>query len=342
MPCASTLTASACADMFWRVVVTHHGLPLKIVSDRDALFTSHFWRTLYGRLRTHLSMTTAYHPQADGSTERCIRTVTEALRTFSSHLPLQWPDLLPSVEFAYNDSEHSATGQTPFFLDAGQHPNLGHGSVVREALQSQGLGDEEMDHVTVERPPVRLQEPTDQQAVARETLWRDTLLLARERLRAAKDLMAARHPTTWPRFAVGDSVWVSTAHLTLPRSDGTPPGPRRKLDPRWLGPFVVQRLVSEGRACALALGAEHTFHNVISVHHLLPVRQSTRFADAHSLTPPQTVVTDQGEEFEVQRIVGHRWDKQTRSWLYKVHFQGYDDTYDEWLPGDNLRGLSTF
>ena len=75
------VTAPQLAEIFWSTVVRHHGLPSSIVSDRDPRFTGHFWRALWKCLGTQLTMSTAFHPQTDGQTERANRTLEEMLRS---------------------------------------------------------------------------------------------------------------------------------------------------------------------------------------------------------------------------------------------------------------------
>ena len=67
-------------------------------------------------------MSSSYHPQTDGQTERMNRTMEEMLRAYTNYQQDNWDDLLPAVEFAYNNSKQASTGYTPFELDNGQHP----------------------------------------------------------------------------------------------------------------------------------------------------------------------------------------------------------------------------
>ena len=119
----ATVTARDSADIFMHAVFRHHGLPTSIVSDRDVRFTSHFWRALFARLGTKLDMSTASHPETDGQTERTNRVILGILRTYaSSHS--NWSQDLPLVEFAINNSVHSSTGLTPFYVNHLRHPRL--------------------------------------------------------------------------------------------------------------------------------------------------------------------------------------------------------------------------
>ena len=81
VPTTTTVRASELAWLFIREVVRLHGLPSSIVSDRDSKFVSKFWREVHRLLGSRLLMSTAYHPQTDGVSERAIRTVSQVLRT---------------------------------------------------------------------------------------------------------------------------------------------------------------------------------------------------------------------------------------------------------------------
>jgi transposase InsO family protein len=108
------ITAVALASTFLAEINRLHGLPKTIVSDRDKLFISKFWKELFTRLGTSLAFSSSYHPQTDGQTEvlnRCLETYS---RCFVSEEPHHWPWFLPLAEFWYNSLFHSAIGMTPF------------------------------------------------------------------------------------------------------------------------------------------------------------------------------------------------------------------------------------
>jgi hypothetical protein len=106
------------AKEIWRL----HGLPSDIVSDRDTRFTSHFWQELMKHLGTHLSMSTAFHPQADGQTERINAILEQYLRHFCGFQQDDWAELLPLAEHAYNTAVSETTKMSPFFANYGYQP----------------------------------------------------------------------------------------------------------------------------------------------------------------------------------------------------------------------------
>jgi hypothetical protein len=97
-------------------------MPTSVVSDRDPRLTRNFWRAFVKLLGTELAMSTAYHPQSDGQTERMNRTMEDMLRGFVGPRQRDWCRYLRMVEFAYNNYIQASTVQTPFFLNHGRHP----------------------------------------------------------------------------------------------------------------------------------------------------------------------------------------------------------------------------
>ena len=121
IPTNSSVTSKETADLFLREVFRHHGLPSNIVSDRDPRFTAKFWEALQKALGVQLLMSTAEHPQTDGQAEAAVKVIQKLLKPFVFQ-GQDWEELLPSLEFAYNDTMQSSTGQTPFYLNYGHHP----------------------------------------------------------------------------------------------------------------------------------------------------------------------------------------------------------------------------
>ncbi|KAE8206965.1 hypothetical protein CF327_g7448 [Tilletia walkeri] len=112
IPTYTTLTSPDLAKLYLQHVFSKHGLPDTIVSDRGSEFTSSFWRSLCKLLGIKQALSTAYHPQTDGQTERVNQSLEQYLRTFTNYQQSDWSDFLPLAEFAYNNSEHSTTQTT--------------------------------------------------------------------------------------------------------------------------------------------------------------------------------------------------------------------------------------
>ncbi|GKC22662.1 putative reverse transcriptase domain-containing protein [Tanacetum coccineum] len=100
--------------IYLKEVVTRHGIPVSIICDRDSRFASNFWRSLQNALGTNLDMSTAYHPQTDGQSERTIQTLKDMLRACVIDFGKGWVNHLPLVEFSYNNSYHASIKAAPF------------------------------------------------------------------------------------------------------------------------------------------------------------------------------------------------------------------------------------
>lgn len=124
IPLTHPFTASVVAKAFLDQVYRHHGLPQSIVSDRDKIFTSHFWSELFTLAGVQLCRSTAYHPQSDGQTERLNQCLETYLRCFVHACPAKWSSWLATTEFWYNTCLHSAIGYSPFEALYGYSPRL--------------------------------------------------------------------------------------------------------------------------------------------------------------------------------------------------------------------------
>ncbi|GJR26667.1 reverse transcriptase domain-containing protein [Tanacetum coccineum] len=102
------------ARLYLKEVVTRHGIPVSIICDRDPRFASNFWRSLQSALGTNLDMSTVYHPQTDGQSERTIQTLEDMLRACAIDFGKGWVNHLPLVEFSYNNSYHASIKAAPF------------------------------------------------------------------------------------------------------------------------------------------------------------------------------------------------------------------------------------
>jgi len=108
-------------DQVWKL----HGLPESIVSDRGVQFAAEIMKELNNLLGIQMKLSTAYHPQTDGQTERVNQELEQYLRVFIDHRQEQWPDWLGTAEFAYNNKIHVATKVSPFKVNYSQNPRMG-------------------------------------------------------------------------------------------------------------------------------------------------------------------------------------------------------------------------
>jgi hypothetical protein len=141
MPNYTTANAPTVAELYFDGVFKHHGIPDEVVSDRNPKFTSAFWRSMMQVLGTKLTMSTSYHAQTDGQTERLNRTLGLVLRAYVAKARTDWDEWLTVAEFAINNSVSESTGQTPFYLNTGQHPTTPADRVLPDASAATAAAD---------------------------------------------------------------------------------------------------------------------------------------------------------------------------------------------------------
>lgn len=114
IPVKSSYNAASVAKVYMEHIVRVHGIPKKIISDRDPVFTSSLWRAMQRELGTQLNFSSAYHPETDGQTERVNQILEDMLRMYIMDRQNKWEEYLHLVEFAYNNGYHSSIGMAPF------------------------------------------------------------------------------------------------------------------------------------------------------------------------------------------------------------------------------------
>ncbi|KAD6454789.1 hypothetical protein E3N88_09495 [Mikania micrantha] len=231
-------TPSGC-DTIWEVV-SRHGVPISIISDRDARFTSNFWKSLQKSLGTRLDMSTAYHPQTDGQSERTIQTLEDMLRACVVDFGSSWETHLPLVEFSYNNSYHTSIKAAPF-----------------EALYGRKC-----------RSPICWAEVGDSQLTGPELVHETTekIVQIRNRMAAARDRQKSYADKRLKplEFKVGDKVLLKVS----PWKGVIRFGKRGKLNPRYIGPFEILKRIGPV-AYQLNLPTElDGVHNVFHVSNL--------------------------------------------------------------------------
>jgi transposase InsO family protein len=121
-PTYTSTTSEGLARLFRDHIWKDFGLPKSIISDRGTVFLSAFMKALNHLLGIQTNISTAYHPQTDGQTERINQEVEQYLRLFVNYRQDDWVEWLSLAEFSYNDKVNTATKYTPFYLNWGRHP----------------------------------------------------------------------------------------------------------------------------------------------------------------------------------------------------------------------------
>jgi len=124
----SSEVAKIYQDDIWKI----HGIPKKIISNRGPQFASIFMGELCKALEIKKAISTAYHPQTDGQTERINQEVKVFLRYYINYRQDDWTKWLVTAEFQYNDKKHAATEHSPFYMNYGRHPWKGNLTVEME------------------------------------------------------------------------------------------------------------------------------------------------------------------------------------------------------------------
>lgn len=302
-PCNKTLTAGDAATLYIRDIFKHHGTPKKIITDRGPQFASKYLRSIYEGIGIKPSMSTAFHPQTDGQTERWNQEVEQYLRAFTNYRQDDWVEHLPLAEFALNSREHSATGKAPFYLVNGYIPEF---NVSVNPMS------------TVPAANDRLKVLAD---VREDT--KSSLDLAAERMKMYYD----RHVQEAPIFQIGDKVWLSAENLKIKQ-------PARKLSHKRLGPYEVLQRVGQ-LDYKLKLPKSVPVHPVFHVSLLSKYSTSTIPGRKHPEPPPIEVEPDAELEYEVEKILDSRLFRKKLQYLVK--WKRYDDSHNDWEPVENVK-----
>ena len=303
IPTTKNVTAPQVAKLFIKEIYCHYGMPLVIVSDRDVKFTSHYWATAFKLLGTTLNMSTAYHPESDGQTERANRTMAEMLRAFVHPRQDDWEEYLPLVEFAYNNSKQASTKFTPFYLNYGRHPV----TPISSALQ-----------VDSAMPAVDkwLQQLKDAQEQAEKHI-----LHAQETMKTQVDKKRRIQ-----KFSEGDLVLLDRRELKLPGAL------TKKFSAPYIGPFRVIEVRSD-----LVYKIELP-KNMKRFHPVFHVKLLKKYTKPHVsrrlLRRPGPIIIDDEEEWEIETILTSKIRYGVEQFL--VRYKGWGFEEDFWLKREDL------
>ncbi|MBW0497930.1 hypothetical protein O181_037645 [Austropuccinia psidii MF-1] len=132
IPTISSITSLDLAHLFIKNIFSKHGLPSSIVSGRCLLFVSSFWTNLFQQLKISRDLSTAYHPETDGQTERINHIIEQYLQMYVSYHQDDWNTWLHLAEFAYNNSDHSSTKQSLFVTVYGRDPQFDSVHIIQD------------------------------------------------------------------------------------------------------------------------------------------------------------------------------------------------------------------
>ena len=247
-------------------------------------------------------MSSSFHPQTDGQTERVNQTLETYLRHFVFLKLNDWDLLLSRAEFAHNAAYHESIRRAPLELASGFAPRTPVG-----------------ERAEVVNPESRAFVDSLHQNLS---LARKLLIAAQQRQKALVD-----QKRTERSFSVGDKVLLSTKYLRLKHSETS-----RKLLPKYVGPFEVVQVVGPV-AYKLNMNPRWRIHPVFHVSLLEPYR-----TDGRVQPPPPPVELEGILEYEVAAIIDHRYQgTRNPKAFYLVAWKGYGPEHNSWEPEENLK-----
>ncbi|GJX98284.1 reverse transcriptase domain-containing protein [Tanacetum coccineum] len=231
-------------------IVARHGVYVSIIFDQDERRTSRFWQTLQKALGTRLDMSTTYHPQIDGQSERTIQTLEDMIRACVIDFGGSWDTHLPLVEFSYNNSYHSSIRCAPV-----------------EALYGRKC-----------RSPVLWAKVRENRLIGPKMVQKttDKVALIKEKLKAARDRQKIyadnrRKPL---EFEVGDKVLLKVS----PWKGVVRFGKKGKLAPRYVGPYEILKRIGP---VAYRLRLSQGLSNVHDTFHVANLKKCLADASLH-------------------------------------------------------------
>ena len=262
---SETYTAEQLGHLVLDRLVRYHGFPKVFITDRDKLFTSNYWKTLIGTIGIKHKLSTAYHPETDGQTERTNQTLEQYLRHYINYTQDNWASLLPMAQIALNNHKSETTSTTPFYANFGKDPNL---------FGTPG------SHPQAERAIVTTNTLKEVHKESRKAIEDAQRKLSQQRQDERK--MA-------PLLKEGDKVYLLTKNLRTRRKT-------KKLDHVKVGPFLIDKVIGPVNY-RLRLPPDAKIHPVFHISKLEPADAKTPCQESFHFEP------EAENEFEVEKIL---------------------------------------
>ncbi|KAK2436721.1 hypothetical protein QL285_021693 [Trifolium repens] len=264
-----TDTAEKLTDIYVAEIVRLHGIPSSIVSDRDPKFTSHYWGTLHEALGTKLRLSSAYHPQTDGQTERTNQSLEDLLRACVLDDRGSWDDVLPLIEFTYNNSFHTSIGMAPYEALYGRR------------YQTPLCWYQDGESMIV--GPEMVQQTTDKVRKIRARM-----MVAQDRQKSYAD--RRRRPL---EFEAGEHVFLRVTPTTgVGRAIKA-----RKLTPKFIGPYQITEMIGK---VAYRIALPPILSQIHDVFHVSQLRKYV--PDPSHVITPDDIQLKENLSFEVPPV----------------------------------------
>ena len=308
LPVKETIRAEQLAELYLARIVSLHGIPKRIVSDRGSLFTSRFWESFQLALGTRISFSTAYHPQTGGQTERVNQILEDMLRACVLSLGANWEKSLPFAEFSYNNSYQSSLGMAPF--------ELLYGRKCRTPLNWSETGERQFFG------PDLIKEAEDQ-----VRLVRDHLRVAQSRQKSYSD----------PKRREVQLEPDSFVYLRVTPFKGVHRfGVKGKLAPRYVGPF---RILDKRGEVAYQLELPATLSGIHDVFHVSQLKACHRVPAEQ--TQPEMLDLQEDLSYREHPIrILETAERKTRSQVIKflkVQWSNHSESEATWEREDLLK-----
>ena len=284
-------------DNIWKL----HGLPESVVSDRGPQFAVDLTKELNRMLGIKTKLSTAFHPQTDGQTERMNQELEQYLRSFIEHRQKDWPEWLAMAEFAINNKVHTATKVSPFMANYGREMRMG-GDIRRK-----GKVENAMEFVE------RMKRVYEEAEAALRKTQEEMKRYADRRRKETEE---------WKK---GDQVLLSTKDLVFKER------PSKKLTERYVGPYRIKEVVSLN-AVELQLPGSMRIHPVVNVSWIVRYKEQVKGQKVEEVKP---VEIEGVEEWEVEKILNKKRMRGVEKYL--VWWKGFTAEGDTWERIENLK-----
>jgi len=294
LPCTKEMDARQFSQLFMREIFRLHGMPKDIITDQGSIFTSDLWKETRKQLGIERRLSTAFHPQTDGQTERTNSTLEQYLRAYVNYQQDNWKELLPMAEFAYNNEYQESIKRTPFFANHGVNPEY---QTIGHLMQGKITPPEDMSQL-------------------HDTLQAE---MTQAQLRHKEYYDAGRKPD--PNLQSGDMVWLLPRNIRTTR-------PCKKLDYKKIGPFKILARIGES-AYKLDLPPSMRIHNTFHIS-LLELYHDDKFPSQRPQPPPPIII--EGEPvYDLEQIINSRLHHGKLQ--YRAKWTGYPHEHDKvWYP----------